>query len=98
MNGTIYNGNTRLSDVTSRSSTVNITIGDQFQCNTPAAFSPVRSLSDANYSPVRVVQPAAGDVFLQTQLTGVLAFVGGTVWAVDSLFEVRPLTERRNAR
>ncbi|KAJ7722433.1 hypothetical protein DFH07DRAFT_856942 [Mycena maculata] len=88
MNGTIYNGNTPLSSVTTRSSTMNITIGDEFQCNTPAAFTPVRSLSDAGYSPVRVVLPVAGDVFVQTQLTGVLGLVGGTVAVVDGLFDV----------
>ncbi|KAJ7844318.1 hypothetical protein B0H13DRAFT_1908937 [Mycena leptocephala] len=62
MNGTIYNGNTPLSNITTRSPTMNITIIDNFQCNTPAAFTPVRSLSDADYSPVRVIQPVAGDV------------------------------------
>ncbi|KAJ7841292.1 hypothetical protein B0H13DRAFT_2365798 [Mycena leptocephala] len=89
MNGTIYNGNTPLSNITTRSPTMNITIIDNFQCNTPAAFTPVRSLSDADYSPVRVIQPVAGDVLLQTQLTnGPLAFVTGLVAAVDDLFDV----------
>ncbi|KAF7347048.1 BTB domain-containing protein [Mycena venus] len=49
---------------------------------------PVQSLSDAGYSPIRVIEPAAGDVFLQTDLTGALAFVGGTVTTVDGLFDV----------
>ncbi|KAJ7465822.1 hypothetical protein B0H11DRAFT_2240092 [Mycena galericulata] len=87
MNGTIYNGNTPLSSVTTRSSTMNITIGDGFQCNTPAAFTPVRSLSDADYSPVRVIQPAAGDVVLQTELAGELGSVGGVLTVLDGLFD-----------
>ncbi|KAJ7691432.1 hypothetical protein B0H17DRAFT_1133741 [Mycena rosella] len=87
-NGTIYNGNTPLSNIATGSSTVNIAIGDAFQCNMPAAFAPVRSLSDAGYSPVRVVQPAAGDIFLQSQLTGALKLIGGTVAVVDGLFDV----------
>ncbi|KAJ7865621.1 hypothetical protein B0H14DRAFT_3133357 [Mycena olivaceomarginata] len=88
MNGTIYNGNTPLSNVTTRSPTMNITIGNNFQCNTPAAFIPVRSLSDADYSPVRVIKPVAGDVVFQTQLAGPYGSIGGFLATVDDLFDV----------
>ncbi|KAJ7174874.1 hypothetical protein C8R46DRAFT_1081951 [Mycena filopes] len=80
MNGTIYDSNNSVvSNTTARSPTMNVPAAATFQCLSPA-FEPLRSVSDPGYSPVRIILPAAGSVFL---LSG---FLGGDT--VGELSEV----------
>ncbi|KAJ6632310.1 hypothetical protein B0H10DRAFT_1976913 [Mycena sp. CBHHK59/15] len=90
MNGTSYNTlqagpgepGTPVSNLTFRSKTFAITSGPPFPCTTPA-FTPVRSISDPGYSPLRLGQPNGGDTYFQTNLSS----VGITVapyWVDDS--------------
>ncbi|KAJ6529894.1 hypothetical protein DFH09DRAFT_1370923, partial [Mycena vulgaris] len=68
MNGTIFNAGSPLSNVTARSPTFNATLQPSFQCETPT-FTPVHSLSDPGYTPLRLISPAAGDMFSKRSST-----------------------------
>ncbi|KAJ7655973.1 hypothetical protein DFH06DRAFT_1199873 [Mycena polygramma] len=85
MNGTIYNGSTPLSTITTRSRTFNITLGNAFQCETPA-FIPVRNILDPAYSPLRVATPAGGTIFLLDSLGSRLANISSMLYVVDASF------------
>ncbi|KAJ7914592.1 hypothetical protein B0H13DRAFT_2002127 [Mycena leptocephala] len=84
MNGTISEGTTSLDTIVAYSAAINITLSNSYQCATPA-FTPVRSVFDPGYSPLRLAMPAAGAVFLQNTLhlehgniTGTLSIVNAS--------------------
>ncbi|KAJ7112504.1 hypothetical protein C8R44DRAFT_797437 [Mycena epipterygia] len=87
MNGTIYSGATRLSSTTATSTTAfNFTGPPNSTCNTPV-WTPVRSLTDPNYSPLRLATPAGGDMFTQADLENFPQSIPGTLATVDALFD-----------
>ncbi|KAJ6566446.1 hypothetical protein B0H19DRAFT_710711 [Mycena capillaripes] len=90
INGTIYDGSTPLSHIVSRSRTFNITLVNSFQCQHPI-FTPVRSIVDPYYSPLRLAMPNGGVVFLQSSLDAALANITGTLSIVDASFDTTDL-------
>ncbi|KAJ7215596.1 hypothetical protein GGX14DRAFT_608666 [Mycena pura] len=78
MNGTVAG-----TAVSALSPTFNITLASVFQCDVPS-FTPVRSVRDPGYAPLRVVVPAGGTVFLQTDLQGAAGDILGQYFFFDS--------------
>ncbi|KAJ6592430.1 hypothetical protein B0H19DRAFT_1055155 [Mycena capillaripes] len=68
MNGTIYSGTTALSATTALSNKFNLAASTK-NC-TAGTWTPVRSLTDPAYSPLRIVLPMDGDVMTQSSLSG----------------------------
>jgi len=92
MNATIYAGNSPLSTIVTRSQSFNISLANSYQCLAPA-FTPVRSILDPAYSPLRLATPAGGAVFSQNTLASESANITGTLYIVDGSFD----TENINA-
>jgi hypothetical protein len=94
MNGTIWNGNTQLSTVTARSNTFNFTASseDQDPCH-PLTWTPLRSLADPGYSPLRITSPPGGTVYSQADLgdsrSRIFGTITGSITAIDTSFDVR---------
>ncbi|KAF7362960.1 BTB domain-containing protein [Mycena venus] len=87
MNATVYDSsNSPLATIITRSPSINITLTTSFQCLTPA-FTPVSSVCDPAYSPLRIMTPAGGAVFPQnilnnsgsSNITGTLSIVDGSL-------------------
>ncbi|KAJ7652914.1 hypothetical protein B0H17DRAFT_1147254 [Mycena rosella] len=88
MNGTIWSGITTLSTTTARSNTFNVNTSTSYPCNTPP-WTPVRSVTDPGYSPLRITDPVGGDVEYQTNLNdGQLSSLSVEFTVVDAFFDI----------
>ncbi|KAJ6454111.1 hypothetical protein C8R45DRAFT_1222885 [Mycena sanguinolenta] len=92
MNATIYSGGLPLSTIVTSSRTLNISLVTSYQCETPT-FTPVTSISDAAYSPLRLVTPMGGAVFPRNILNSEFGNITGSLYIVDGSFN----TENINA-
>ncbi|KAJ7053214.1 hypothetical protein C8F01DRAFT_1089851 [Mycena amicta] len=85
MNGTIDNGNTLVSTTSALSNS--FSLPDSGVPCSAGTFTPITSLTDPSYRPVRFTTPKGGDVIVQSALIGPVAFLGLQVDPIDMLFE-----------
>ncbi|KAJ6589514.1 hypothetical protein B0H19DRAFT_1367830 [Mycena capillaripes] len=87
MNGTIYNGNTVLSGTSTLSTLSNtFSIPDSGVLCSAGTFTPITSINDPAYHPVRITTPVGAEVITQTSITGPFASLEIIVKAVDVTF------------
>ncbi|KAF7378413.1 BTB domain-containing protein [Mycena sanguinolenta] len=87
LTGTIYNGDSVLSGNSSASALSNtFSIPDSGVPCSAGTFTPVTSVTDSAYSPVRITAPVGGGVLVQSSLTGPAGSFVIHVDAVDALF------------
>jgi len=91
MNGTIFNGNTKLSTTSANSNSFSLDASDD-PC-AAGTFTPVSSLTDPAYRPLRFTPQLGGDVSVLTQaeITGPSASISFTLDRVDVLFEMNAI-------
>ncbi|KAF7346832.1 hypothetical protein MSAN_01822300 [Mycena sanguinolenta] len=90
MNATIYSGSLPLSTIVTNSRTFNISLVTSYQCETPT-FTPVTSISDVTYSPLRLVTPMAGAVFPRNILNSNFGNITGSLYIVDGSFNTESI-------
>ncbi|KAJ6601900.1 hypothetical protein DFH09DRAFT_1302084 [Mycena vulgaris] len=91
MNGTIWNGATQIGSTTVRSNTFNYT-GPLFPldpCHNNLTWTPVRSLSDPGYNPLRVTDPEGGDLVVPDSGLGIV----GTMSKIDRTFDANNMNQ-----
>ncbi|KAJ7127965.1 hypothetical protein C8R44DRAFT_101299 [Mycena epipterygia] len=91
MNGTVFDTlsagpgqpGTPVSNTTFRSKTFTLSSGAPFACTTPT-WTPVVSLADPGYSPLRLGQPNGGDTFFLTNLSTIGTIQVSPYWVDES--------------
>ncbi|KAJ7902201.1 hypothetical protein B0H13DRAFT_2027112 [Mycena leptocephala] len=87
LTGTIYNGDTILAGNSSASALSNtFSIPDSGVPCSAGTFTPVTSVTDPAYSPVRITAPVGGNVLVQSSITGPAGSFVIHVDAVDASF------------
>ncbi|KAJ7455857.1 hypothetical protein FB451DRAFT_1407682 [Mycena latifolia] len=90
MNGTIWTGATQIGTTTALSNTINFTgIALPDPCH-PITWTPVRSLTDPGYTPLRITDPVGGSLIVPSETDGSII---GTLTKVDVTFDAENMNQ-----
>ncbi|KAJ6561305.1 hypothetical protein B0H10DRAFT_2366107 [Mycena sp. CBHHK59/15] len=91
INGTIWTGATQIGTTTALSNTINFTGIALDPCH-PVTWTPVRSVTDPGYTPLRITSPVGGSLIVPTE-TVTAGVVVGTLTKVDLTFDAENMNQ-----